>query len=160
MKKATRPSVPEVAAAVQWPVNVGTAARLAGLSAKMLRYYESLGLLPGIARSEGGYRQYDEAQVQTLRFIQRSRAVGFSLEDIAELLALRQNPHRSSAQVRQLALRHAQALDQRIADMHAMRIQLQQLIDACAGDAHPDCAILDTLGGEHPHPVEGVLQNL
>lgn len=132
---------------VSWPVNVGTAARLAGLSSRMVRHYEALGLLGGIARSEGGYRRYGENDVHTLRFIQRSRRVGFGMEQIAELLNLWRDKGRSSAQVKRLAEQHAADLAQRIAAMQAMQHTLAGLIHACHGDQRPDCPILDTLAG-------------
>ena len=137
---------------VQWPVHISTATRLSGLSARMIRHYESLGLLPGIARSESGYRLYDENDIHTLRFIQRGRSLGFGMEQLTELLGLWRDQGRSSAQVRQLAQRHADALAQRIADMQAMQDTLQTLIHACHGDARPECPILDSLadhGGNH-----------
>ena len=137
---------------VQWPVHISTATRLSGLSARMIRHYESLGLLPGIARSESGYRLYDENDIHTLRFIQRGRSLGFGMEQLTELLGLWRDQGRSSAQVRQLAQRHADALAQRIADMQAMHDTLRTLIHACHGDARPECPILDSLadhGGNH-----------
>ena len=85
---------------VQWPVHISTATRLSGLSARMIRHYESLGLLPGIARSESGYRLYDENDIHTLRFIQRGRSLGFGMEQLTELLGLWRDQGRSSAQVR------------------------------------------------------------
>ena len=137
---------------VQWPVHISMATRLSGLSARMIRHYESLGLLPGIARSESGYRLYDENDIHTLRFIQRGRSLGFGMEQLTELLGLWRDQGRSSAQVRQLAQRHADALAQRIADMQAMQDTLRTLIHACHGDARPECPILDSLadhGGNH-----------
>ena len=137
---------------VQWPVHISMATRLSGLSARMIRHYESHGLLPGIARSESGYRLYDENDIHALRFIQRGRSLGFDMEQLTELLGLWRDQGRSSAQVRQLAQRHADALAQRIADMQAMQQTLQTLIHACHGDARPECPILDSLadhGGNH-----------
>src|SRR5207253_9023567 len=89
--------------AVSWPVNIGEAARLSGVSAKMVRHYESLGLLPAVSRTDSGYRQYSEAEVHTLRFIKRSRELGFSMEGIGELVGLWQNRRRTSASVRRIA---------------------------------------------------------
>ena len=137
---------------VQWPVHISTATRLSGLSARMIRHYVSLGLLPGIARSESGYRLYDENDIHTLRFIQRGRSLGFGMEQLTELLGLWRDQGRSSAQVRQLAQRHADAFAQRIAGMQAMQDTLRTLIHACHGDARPECPILDSLadhGGNH-----------
>lgn len=138
-----------------WPVNIGEAARLSGVSAKMLRHYESLGLLPRVTRTDSGYRQYSEAEVHTLRFIKRSRELGFSMDEIAELLGLWQNRRRASASVRRIAQKHAQELAQRIEAMQAMQRTLQHLIHCCHGDERPDCPILDDLAGESaPHPPQ------
>lgn len=128
-------------------LNIGEAARRSGVSAKMVRHYESLGLLPTVDRTEAGYRQYGEREVHTLRFIKRSRDLGFSMAEIAELLKLWQNRRRSSADVRRIASRHMQDLDQRMAEMDAMRRTLENLIHCCQGDSRPHCPILDELGG-------------
>jgi MerR family transcriptional regulator, copper efflux regulator len=129
-------------------MNIGEAAHRSGVSPKMVRHYESLGLLPGIARSEGGYRLYGDAQVHTLRFIKRSRELGFSMAEIAELVGLWQNRRRASASVRRIAQRHAEELGQRIEAMQAMQRTLQTLIHCCHGDERPECPILDDLAGE------------
>ena len=129
------------------PMNIGEAARRSGVSAKMVRHYESLGLLPRIARTEGGYRQYSETEVHTLRFIRRSRELGFSMEEIAQLLGLWQNRRRASANVRRIAQEHALDLQQRIEALQAMQRTLQHLIHCCHGDGRPDCPILDDLAG-------------
>jgi len=128
-----------------WPVNIGEAARLSGVSAKMVRHYESLGLLPAVSRTDSGYRQYSEAEVHTLRFIKRSRELGFSMEEIGELVGLWQNRRRTSASVRKIAQKHAHDLEQRIAAMQAMQRTLHHLIHCCQGDERPDCPILDEL---------------
>ena len=128
------------------PMNIGKAARQSGVSAKMVRHYESLGLLPQVQRSDSGYRQYSSAEVHTLRFIKRSRELGFSMAEIAELVSLWQNRRRASASVRRIALKHADELALRIAAMQAMQHTLTQLIDCCHGDDRPDCPILDDLG--------------
>jgi len=130
---------------VAWPVNIGEAARLSGVSAKMVRHYESLGLLPRVARTDSGYRQYSEPDVHTLRFIKRSRDLGFSMEEIGELVGLWQNRRRASASVRRIAQKHAQDLAQRIAQMQAMQQTLQHLIHCCHGDERPECPILEEL---------------
>lgn len=130
--------------------NIGEAARRSGVSAKMVRHYESLGLLPAIGRTESGYRQYTEREVHTLRFIRRSRDLGFSMAEIAELLKLWQNRRRSSADVRRIASRHVQELNQRMAEMESMRRTLEHLIECCQGDQRPDCPILDELEGQPP----------
>lgn len=133
------------AASAAWPVNIGDAARLSGVSAKMVRHYESLGLLPRVARTDSGYRQYSEADVHTLRFIKRGRDLGFSMEEIAELVGLWQNRRRASANVRRVAQKHAQDLAQRIAAMQEMQKTLQHLIHCCHGDERPECPILEEL---------------
>lgn len=130
-----------------WPVAIGIAARRAGVSARMVRHYESLGLLSGVTRTDGGYRQYTEADVHTLRFIRRARDLGFSMEEIAALLGLWQDKARASSQVKQIAQRHIASLSERIAAMQAMQRSLQALVGCCHGDDRPDCPILDDLAG-------------
>jgi Cu(I)-responsive transcriptional regulator len=127
-------------------LNIGEAAERSGVSAKMVRHYESLGLLPHVRRTEAGYRQYGETEVNTLRFIRRARDLGFSMAEIAELLRLWQNRRRSSAEVKRIAQAHVADLERRIAEMTAMRQTLQQLVDCCHGDHRPECPILDDLG--------------
>jgi Cu(I)-responsive transcriptional regulator len=129
----------------QGPYNVGEAARLSNVSARMVRHYEALGLLPAVARTDAGYRQYTEREVHTLRFIRRARDLGFDMAEIAELLRLWQNPRRPSANVKRVALAHLTALDAKLAEMQAMRRTLQHLVDCCGGDERPDCPILDEL---------------
>ncbi len=136
------------AAPARWPVAIGQAAERAGVSARMLRHYESLGLLAGVARTDSGYRQYTEADVHTLRFIRRARDLGFSMDEIAQLLGLWQDKARASAQVKQIAQRHIQSLAERIAAMQAMQRSLQALVGCCHGDARPDCPILDDLAAQ------------
>ena len=132
-------------AAAAWPVNIGEAARLSGVSAKMVRHYEGLGLLPPVARTDSGYRQYSAADVHTLRFIKRGRDLGFSMQEIGELVGLWQNRRRASANVRRVAQKHAQELAQRIEQMQAMQRTLQHLIHCCHGDERPECPILEEL---------------
>ena len=126
-------------------MNIGEAAKASAVSAKMIRHYEGLGLLPKVPRSESGYRQYDEATVHTLRFIRRSRDLGFGLPEIEKLLGLWRNRRRSSAEVKRIALEHAADLQRRIDEMRAMQRTLQQLAHCCHGDERPDCPILDDL---------------
>ena len=128
--------------------NIGQAAQQAQVSAKMVRHYESLGLLPAIARTEAGYRQYTPKDVHTLRFIKRARSLGFSMPEISELLALWHNKRRSSASVKRIAAAHVDDLAQRIAELAAMQRTLQKLVDCCHGDHRPDCPILEELGQE------------
>ena len=133
--------------------NIGQAATRSGGSAMMVRHYESLGLLPGIDRSESGYRQYRDTDVHTLRFIRRARDLGFSMAEIKELLKLWQNRRRASADVKRIASAHVADLTRRIDEMAAMKRTLEQLVDCCHGDDRPDCPILDGLG----EPVPGVV---
>jgi MerR family copper efflux transcriptional regulator len=137
------------AAALAWPVNIGMASRMSGVSPKMVRHYESLGLLPSVGRTEGGYRQYTEAEVHTLRFIKRARELGFPMSDIAELVGLWRNRRRASGNVKRIAQKHSDELAQRIEAMQAMQRTLQHLIHCCHGDERPDCPILDDLAGLH-----------
>jgi len=131
-------------------MNIGDAARASGVSPKMVRHYETLGLVPGVARTEAGYRQYDAATVHTLRFIRRARDLGFGTAEIAELLALWRNKQRPSAEVKRIALAHVDDLQRRIAEMQAMQRTLSQLAGCCHGDDRPDCPILDDLGAGPP----------
>ena len=126
-------------------VAIGEAAQRSGVSARMVRHYEGLGLLPAVARTESGYRQYGEADIHTLRFIKRSRDLGFSMEEIAELVGLWNNRRRASSSVKRIAEKHLGELEQRIADMQSMRNTLAHLVHCCHGDARPDCPILDDL---------------
>jgi MerR family copper efflux transcriptional regulator len=135
-------------------MNIGEAARHSGVSPKMIRHYEAVRLLPRPARSEAGYRQYDETSLHQLRFIRRARDLGFGLDEIAQLLALWGNRRRASADVKRIALRHVADLERRIAAMHAMQRTLHHLADCCRGDARPDCPILDDLSGS-PDPSGG-----
>jgi Cu(I)-responsive transcriptional regulator len=129
---------------------IGEAAERSGVSAKMIRYYESIGLIRPAARSEGNYRTYDPGAVQRLRFIARARELGFSTEEIARLLALWQEAGRSSADVKAMVLTHIAALDAKIRSLKTMRAALRSLADDCHGDAQPDCPILDDLAGAAP----------
>ena len=129
------------------PFNIGQAASQSGVSAKMIRHYESLGLLPSVHRTEAGYRQYGDKQVHILRFIHRARTLGFSMAEIAELLKLWQNQRRASADVKRIALSHVADLERRIAEMEAMRQTLAQLAHCCQGNQRPDCPILTELSG-------------
>ncbi|WP_323144238.1 Cu(I)-responsive transcriptional regulator [Massilia phyllosphaerae] len=127
----------------QW--NIGEAARASGVSAKMIRHYEAIGLLPPARRTEAGYRLYGEQDVRLLQFIHRGRALGFSLEQVANLLALWQDKDRASADVRRLAAAHIDELERKIAELEAMKRTLQALAHSCHGDQRSDCPILDDL---------------
>jgi MerR family transcriptional regulator, copper efflux regulator len=126
-------------------MNIGQAAAQSGVSAKMVRHYETLGLLPRIARTDAGYRQYGDNEVHTLRFIRRARDLGFSMAEIGALLKLWQNRRRASADVRRIAQRHVDDLERRIAEMQAMQRTLKHLIHCCHGDERPDCPIIEDL---------------
>jgi MerR family copper efflux transcriptional regulator len=127
------------------PHNIGEAARASGVSAKMIRHYEAIGLIGAARRTGAGYRVYSAADVQVLQFIHRGRALGFSLEQIGELLALWMDKDRASADVRALAQRHIDELNRKISEMEAMRRTLEQLASSCHGDARSACPILDDL---------------
>jgi len=127
------------------PLNIGQASARSGVSAKMIRHYESLGLLPVVARTDAGYRQYGEREVHTLRFIHRARTLGFSMAEIAELLKLWQNKRRASADVKRIAMAHVADLEQRIAEMQSMKQTLTHLAHCCQGNSRPDCPILTEL---------------
>jgi len=128
-------------------LTIGEAAKQTGLSARMIRHYESCGLLTGTHRTDAGYRLYNPSQLQLLGIIAQARVLGFNLEQIQSLLSLWQNPDRSSAQVKKLAEGHLQAIAEKIAQLQLMQQQLQQLSDQCAGDDNPACAILSGLSG-------------
>lgn len=130
---------------LSWPVPIGVAARRAGVSARMVRHYESLGLLPPVGRTANGYRQYTEAEVHALRFVRRARDLGFSMAEIATLLSLWQDKARASSHVKRIAQAHIDDLSTRIADMQAMQRTLQTLAACCKGNDRPDCPILDDL---------------
>ena len=130
--------------------SIGDAARASGVSAKMIRYYEIIGMVRPVARSAANYRSYDAAAIQTLRFIGRSRALGFSMGMIGRLLTLWQDRERSSAAVKALALQHVAELDARIAALQAMKTAIEHVAGQCHGDHRPDCPILDELTGISP----------
>jgi MerR family copper efflux transcriptional regulator len=129
-------------------MNIGEAATASGVSAKMIRHYEKIGLLPPASRTDAGYRQYGDKDVHTLRFIRRSRDLGFSLDEIRDLLGLWQNRRRSSRQVKALAQVHLEDLQRKLDEMQAMKQTLEQLVQCCHGDDRPDCPILAELAAE------------
>ncbi|MET0267008.1 MAG: Cu(I)-responsive transcriptional regulator [Duganella sp.] len=131
-------------------MNIGQAAAVSGVTAKMIRYYESIGLIAPGRRSAAGYRIYGEEDLHALRFVRRARTLGFSLERIGALLSLWHNPARASADVKALALSHVDELDQRISELTAMHNTLQQLAASCEGNQHADCSILKNLAGAPP----------
>ena len=126
-------------------MNIGTAASESGVTAKTIRYYESIGLIPPATRAENGYRNYTEFDVETLRFIQHSRRLGFSVKDVGNLLELWGDKERSSADVKALALEHISEVERRIKELETIRRTLMDLTDRCHGDDRPECPILDDL---------------
>ncbi|EDT5082187.1 Au(I) sensor transcriptional regulator GolS [Salmonella enterica subsp. enterica] len=127
-------------------MNIGKATKASKVSAKMIRYYEQIGLIPAASRTDSGYRAYTQADVNQLHFIRRARDLGFSVAEISDLLNLWNNQSRQSADVKRLAQTHIDELDRRIQNMQHMAQTLKALIHCCAGDALPDCPILHTLG--------------
>ncbi|WP_108660192.1 Cu(I)-responsive transcriptional regulator [Acuticoccus kandeliae] len=131
-------------------MNIGHAAAASGVSAKMIRYYEEIGLIAKPDRSASGYRRYSPADINTLTFIRRARSLGFSMEEISALLALWRDRSRASADVKALAMRHVDDLNTRIAELKAMADTLEHLAHNCHGDDRPDCPILETLATSDP----------
>ena len=136
-------------------MNIGEAAKASGVSAKMIRYYESIGLIPAAGRTGSGYRVYTATEVQLLRFIRRSRDLGFPVEKIGELLALWRDRTRHSADVKRLATEQIDGLERKVREMQAMIDTLRHLADACCGDHRPDCPILADLGQGMEHGLNG-----
>lgn len=128
-------------------MQIGTVARQAGVPAKTIRYYESVGLIDAAERTPGGYRSYGEQDVETLRFIQRARSLGFPVGTVADLLALWRDRSRHSAQVKSLAQKHLAGIDRKIVELQGMRDTLEYLIERCHGDDRPECPILADLAG-------------
>lgn len=132
-------------------MNIGTAAARSGVPAKTIRYYESIGLIRPAARTSGNYRDYDETDLQTLRFIQRARRLGFPVKDVANLLTLWRDRHRASADVKRLAEEHVAEIDRRMEELRSMRDTLVDLTKRCHGDDRPDCPILAELAAPAKH---------
>ena len=134
-------------------MNIGQAASASGVSAKMIRHYEQVGLFPQPARTDAGYRQYTEGEVHTLRFIRHARDLGFSIQQIGELVGLWQNRQRPSREVKALAQAHIDELEQKAQELLAMKATLERLVHCCHGDDRPDCPILETLAAQNaPKP--------
>lgn len=131
--------------------NIGEAAAATGVSAKMIRHYEALGLLKEARRTVAGYRIYDDADIHTLRFVRRARDLGFSIKEIEQLLGLWRNKRRSSADVRRVAQQHITELQSKIEELQSMRRALEHLVHHCHGDTRPECPILEDLAGEEHH---------
>lgn len=126
-------------------MKIGEISSASGVSQRMIRHYEKIGLIPPAARRDSGYRDYDQRDLHTLRFIGRARDMGFPIEEIRTLLALWHDRERSSAEVKKLALSRAAELRQRIAVLQDMRRTLEHLAASCHGDDRPDCPILEEL---------------
>lgn len=140
-------ALPELAIAkAQGLYSIGRAAEISGVTPKMIRHYESLGLIPKAARTAGDYRVYTAAEVHTLRFVRRARSLGFSMDEIAGLLSLWRNQRRASSEVKRLALKRIAELDSKIEELKSVRTALADLAAHCHGDQRPDCPILDDLG--------------
>ena len=148
--KQTGTQIAGSGANIRAPLNISEAAAQSGVSAKMIRHYEDIGLMPKVARTMAGYRIYREADIHILRFIRRARDLGFTIKEIETLLGLWNNRRRASADVKKLALKHIADLDARIAEMQGMRQALHRLADCCHGDGRPDCPILDDLASTAP----------
>lgn len=128
-------------------MNIGEAAAAAGVTAKMIRHYESLGMIPDVQRTEAGYRLYSPREVSMLRFIRQARGLGFPVKQIESLLALWRDDHRASREVKALAQQHLDQLEERRREIDEMRAMLSQLVSLCKGDDDPQCAILEQLSG-------------
>ena len=133
-------------------MNIGAAARQSGVPAKTIRYYESVGLIAPAERTAAGYRVYDRQEVETLRFVQRARSLGFSVEEVGSLLALWRDRTRSSAEVKALARHRVADIDRKMAELAEMRATLSNLMERCHGDDRPDCPILQGLAGRIAAP--------
>lgn len=134
-------------------MNIGQAAQASGISAKMIRYYESIGLIAAPARSEAGYRIYAESDIHTLHFIRRARNLGFSVAQMGDLLALWKDRRRSSADVKKIALQHVKELEAKADALREMAQTLSHLAQHCHGDARPNCPILDELATPTASPT-------
>ena len=130
--------------------NIGEAAGLTGVSAKMIRHYESIGLIPAASRTFANYRLYNDGDLHRLRFVKRARGLGFSMKQVEELLGLWGDPGRASAQVKKLAKAHAAELAKKVRELQSMQRTLDLLAEHCHGDHRPDCPILDDLEGVEP----------
>jgi Cu(I)-responsive transcriptional regulator len=134
-------------------MNIGEASKASGVNSKMIRYYESIGLVEDVGRSANGYRTYTENDVHTLAFIRRARNLGFSMERIQTLIALWRDKARSSAEVKAIAEGHIAELQAKIEELASMQRTLEHLVSCCAGDDRPDCPIIDDLSAKAEAPV-------
>lgn len=126
-------------------MNIGEAARASGVNAKLIRHYESIGVIPRASRSDSGYRKYSENDVHTLTFVRRARDLGFPMKEIKKLVGLWRNKSRASSEVKALAMKHVKDLDQKISELEAMSKTLKQLAKSCHGDERAECPILENL---------------
>ena len=137
-------------------MNIGQASKASGVSTKMIRYYDEIGLVRPASRTDSNYREFDEREVNELRFIRRARSLGFSMPEITQLLSLWRDRERPSREVKAIAEKHVNELDARIAEMQTMADTLRHLSHCCAGDDRPDCPILaDLTGGRSPVESKG-----
>lgn len=134
-------------------MNIGEAAAASGVTAKMIRHYEDMRLIPEAARTLSGYRMYSEKEVHVLRFIRRARSLGFSIKQIAELLGLWRDRSRPSGKVKALALEHIAELERKIQELQSMKSELEHLAHCCHGDQRPECPILEKLAADPPADV-------
>ncbi|HYO77864.1 MAG TPA: Cu(I)-responsive transcriptional regulator [Thermoanaerobaculia bacterium] len=148
--RRTRPTLELSDAKEQGYYNIGQAAAASGVSAKMIRHYESIGVVPAADRTFSNYRIYSQNDVHTLQFVRRARDLGFSMKHIQTLLGLWQQ-HRPSKEVKRLALEHVRELEVKIREMQAMKQTLETLAEHCHGDHRPECPILEDLSGDHAH---------
>ncbi len=130
-------------------MNIGEASKKSGVSAKLIRHYESIGIIPKASRALSGYRTYSDREVNILKFVKRSRSLGFSMEEIKKLVSLWRNKKRTSQEVKKLATKHIDELEQKISELQSMVETLKHLAMNCHGDERPDCPILDELAAEN-----------
>lgn len=126
-------------------MNIGAAAKASGVNAKLIRHYESIGILPKVRRTESGYRVYADSDIYTLTFVKRARSLGFSMKEIKKLVSLWRNRSRASVEVKALALAHVNGMEQKIDELQTMVKTLRHLARNCHGDQRPDCPIIDSL---------------
>lgn len=126
-------------------MNIGEAAKASGVNAKLIRHYESIGIIPKASRTDSGYRTYSESDVNVLSFVRRARGLGFSMKEIKKLVGLWRNKSRASAEVKSLALEHVRQMETKIAELEAMVKTLKHLAKCCHGDQRPECPILEGL---------------
>ncbi len=128
-------------------MNIGEAAKVSGVNAKLIRHYESIGIIPKASRSDSGYRTYTESDVHVLSFVRRARSLGFSMKEIKKLVSLWRNKSRASSEVKAMALAHIEQLESKIKELQSMTKTLRHLAHHCHGDDRPHCPILENLEG-------------